>query len=111
MGKIHYDPINATGCKEYDKNDELHFTRTNDVTPFMVALRGECSFVQKARNMENIGVAVSIVVDDHAESIKSVLMGDDGTGGGIRIPSMLISKPDGEKILEWFTKATEEERE
>jgi len=38
-------------------------------------------------------------------------MGDDGTGGGIRIPSMLISKPDGEKILDWFTKATEEERD
>jgi len=69
MGIIHYDPINATGCKEYDKNEELHFHRYNDVTPFMVAMRGECSFVQKARNMENIGVAVSIVVDDQAETI------------------------------------------
>jgi len=69
MGIIHYDPINATGCKEYDKNEELHIHRSIDVTPFMVAMRGECSFVQKTRNMENIGVAVSIVVDDHAESI------------------------------------------
>lgn len=29
-------------------------------------------------------------------------MSDDGTGGGIRIPSMLISKTDGNKILDWL---------
>ena len=73
----------------------------------MMAMRGECSFVQKTRNMENIGVAVSIIVDDHAKTIKKVMMSDDGTGGGIRIPSMLISNTDGEKILNWYTKASE----
>jgi hypothetical protein len=40
--------------------------------------------------MENIGVSVGIVIDDHAEFIDNMLMSDDGTGGGIRIPSMLI---------------------
>ncbi len=29
-------------------------------------------------------------------------MSDDGTGGGIRIPSMLIQKTDGNKILDWL---------
>ncbi len=29
-------------------------------------------------------------------------MSDDGTGGGIRIPSMIISKADGNKILDWL---------
>jgi hypothetical protein len=56
--------------------------------------------------MENIGVAVGIVIDDKAESINNVLMSDDGTGGGIRIPSMLISKPDGQIILNWLASAT-----
>jgi hypothetical protein len=37
-------------------------------------------------------------------------MGDDSTGGGIRIPSMLISRTDGQKLLNWFNKSTEEER-
>lgn len=56
--------------------------------------------------MENIGVAVGIVIDDHAEFIDNILMSDDGTGGGIRIPSMLISKPDGELLLNWLKSAT-----
>lgn len=56
--------------------------------------------------MENIGVAVGIVIDDHAESIDNVLMSDDGTGGGIRIPSMLIGKTDGAVLLDWIKSAT-----
>jgi hypothetical protein len=56
--------------------------------------------------MENIGVSVGIVVDDHAEFIDNVLMSDDGTGGGIRIPSMLISKTDGNLLLKWLESAS-----
>lgn len=56
-----------------------------------MAKRGDCSFVKKVRNMENIGVAVAIIIDDTDENIKNVLMSDDGTGGGIHIPSMIIS--------------------
>jgi len=110
MGKIHYDPLNSDGCEAFGENDELEITRSDDVTPFFVATRGECSFVQKVRNMENIGVAVGIVIDDFSENIENVLMSDDGTGGGIRIPSMLISSPDGAKLLNWYTTATITER-
>jgi len=56
--------------------------------------------------MENIGVAVGIVIDDKAETVENILMSDDGTGGGIRIPSMLIAKPDGAKLLDWFNQAS-----
>lgn len=45
--------------------------------------------------MENLGVALGIVVDNSDEDIKNVIMSDDGTGAGIRIPSVLISKKDG----------------
>jgi hypothetical protein len=67
--------------------------------------------VQKVRNMENIGVAVGIVIDDYAENIVDVLMSDDGTGGGIRIPSMLIGKGEGNRLLQWWQLADAEERE
>lgn len=60
--------------------------------------------------MENVGAGVGIVIDDHAETIDYVAMSDDGTGGGIRIPSVLISKTDGDKLLGWFNKANETER-
>ncbi len=75
----------------------------------MIAKRGECSFVQKVRNMENIGVAVSIIIDNRPEMIDEILMSDDGTGGGIRIPSMLIGTKDGDKILNWMKNASKSE--
>jgi hypothetical protein len=53
--------------------------------------------------MENIGVAVGVVIDKQS---KLSLMTDDGTGGGIRIPSMVISKSDGVIILEWLRGAS-----
>lgn len=36
-------------------------------------------------------------------------MSDDGTGGGIRIPSVLISKSDGEKLLDFLKGASASE--
>ena len=93
MGKLHYDDEHQYSCQEFDESTVLK--RTDDVSPFMIARRGECSFVQKVRNMENIGVAVSIIIDNRPEMIDEILMSDDGTGGGIRIPSMLIGSKDG----------------
>lgn len=69
MGKIHFDEANELGCDEYSLADKTELERTADVTPFYVARRGQCSFVQKVRNMENIGVAVGIVIDEYAEQI------------------------------------------
>lgn len=36
-------------------------------------------------------------------------MSDDGTGAGIRIPSMLISKKDGQKLIDFINTASKEE--
>ena len=90
---------------------EIKFTldADGDITPFFIAERGECSFVKKVRNMENIGVAVAIIIDDNEDNIDNVIMSDDGTGGGIRIPSMLIGKNDGKKLIDFLKRASEEE--
>ena len=89
MGMIHYDKENADACNEFP---DAEIKRIQGQTPFMIAMRGGGSFVQKVRNMENAGVAAGIVIDNHAENITQILMSDDGTGGGVRIPSMLIGK-------------------
>ena len=59
--------------------------------------------------MESIGVAVAIIIDDTDEDIENVIMSDDGTGGGIRIPSMIIGKTDGKKLIDYLQRASEEE--
>ena len=33
-------------------------------------------------------------------------MSDDGTGGGLRIPAMLIGKSDGRKLLDFLKRAS-----
>jgi hypothetical protein len=93
MGKIHFDLENEMACEEFSTKDEKRLERSADITPFFLARRGgDCSFVQKVRHMEEIGVAVGIIIDNTSEYVETVTMSDDGTGGGVRIPSMLISK-------------------
>lgn len=75
----------------------------------MIADRGNCTFVEKVRHMEAAGVAVAIIVDNEVESVNSIIMSDDGSGAGIRIPSLLISKKDGEKLLNFLKTANASE--
>jgi len=37
------------------------------------------------------------------------IMSDDGSGAGIRIPSMMISKKSGDKLIKFMKTATKEE--
>ena len=70
-------------------------------TKIIIAKRGECTFVNKVRNAERAGASLLVVVDSRVENVTNVIMGDDGTGTGIRIPSMLIGKTDGEMLIEF----------
>jgi hypothetical protein len=67
MGKIHFDPEDEMACSEFDESVYNKTVGDGDLTPFYLARRGSCSFVTKVRNMENIGIAVGIVVDNTAE--------------------------------------------
>ena len=43
-----------------------------------------------------------IINDNDKEDIKNIILGDDGTSAGIRIPSLLISKKDGDILKNWI---------
>ena len=104
IGKIYYDQDNMMGCQKMNMTDNSDSTfDSNDgqdvhKTKILLVDRGECSFVTKVRNAERAGASLVVVVDNKAENITNVVMGDDGTGTGIRIPSMLIGKEDGLKL-------------
>ena len=70
-------------------------------TKILLVDRGECTFVTKVRNAERAGASLVVVIDNLYENITNVIMGDDGTGTGIRIPSMLIGKDDGAKLRDF----------
>ena len=73
-------------------------------TKIILARRGKCTFVDKVRNAERAGASLLVVVDNKAENVTNVIMGDDGTGTGLRIPSMLVGKSDGERLIEFAKK-------
>jgi hypothetical protein len=58
--------------------------------------------VTKIRNCEHAGARLVLVIDDKEEDIENVILVDDGNGAGIRIPSMLIGKKDGEVIKDFL---------
>ena len=70
-------------------------------TKIFIAKRGGCTFVNKVRNAERAGASLLVVIDSRVENVTNVIMGDDGTGTGIRIPAMLIGKTDGEMLVEF----------
>ena len=50
---------------------------------------------------------MAIIIDDvENDDISKVTMSDDGTGAGIRIPAVLISKKDGNKLVDWIVHAS-----
>ena len=57
--------------------------------------RGDCHFVTKARNIALNGGAIAMIIDSKNEDITGLNMADDGTGAGIRIPSVMIGNKDG----------------
>ena len=74
------------------------------LTPIYLVDRGHCTFVTKVRNIEKAGGSLAVIIDDTQEDIKKVIMSDDGTGTGIRIPAMLIGRKDGQILKDFLTK-------
>lgn len=71
----------------------------------VVVRRGQCSFVQKVRIAQEKNAHAVIMVDKKSsqktsEEIQRVVMADDGNGSMVKIPSMLISNHEGEKLLQ-----------
>jgi hypothetical protein len=60
--------------------------------PMILVDRGNCSFVTKARNIEEAGANVALIADDMTEYSELLMMADDGSGHSIHIPSFMLRK-------------------
>jgi len=69
--------------------------------PIMVVMRGECPFYLKAHYAQLAGARMVIVVDNQYEEVEAKLMVDSaGQGEAIRIPSVLLTKQAGDKLID-----------
>ena len=64
--------------------------------------KGLCSYTQKVRNIEEAGGHVAIIVNDKDEKVEEMFLADDGHEGDISIPAILISRSDGDKIINYY---------
>ena len=103
-GYLLYDTKNEQnqyGCEKFNR-----YTEENPIvgdSPFIIVKKGLCSVIEKVRNIEEAGGHAAIIVDDKNEPPEKMFLADDGQGGDISIPAVLISLSDGQKLIEYYT--------
>lgn len=89
---------NSKACNPLSgiNNDEIK------ATPVILVDRGQCAFVTKVRNAENVGAKVVIVINDNEDDPRNIIMSDNGLGGNLKTPAFIISKGDGEVLKNYY---------
>jgi len=113
-----------TFCDNYDFDvvrRELKIPADNGAPFILLVERGDCTYVRKVRNAQQLGAAAVLIADtkhsllpvvdpdddadilfldhsNHTDHATAFRMGDDGSGKDISIPSMMIAKPEYEDI-------------
>lgn len=101
---------NDTHCldSDYDvpRPDEVTHGNYKEVRLIHIVMvrRGKCSFVTKVKVARKKGAHAVIIVDKEnsaltSNDIRRIIVADDGYGDNVDIPSMLISKQDGQSLI------------
>jgi hypothetical protein len=98
-----------TYCSEEDY--ETHFDeadRSRGLLNIVVVKRGICTFVTKVRIAQDSKGADAVIIVDRDDSpytpntIRNIIVADDGTGSTVSIPSILIAKEAGNELISWL---------
>ncbi len=104
LGRLRYDPTNVEkdyACRPLN-NYNLEKDNDLDKYPIIMVDRGNCTFVAKARNVQNAGGHLALIIDNTDEDVHKLMMADDGTGRDIQIPAILVSKKEGDILKKFF---------
>jgi len=91
---------NQYGCEKFNRYTELN-PLVGD-SPFIIVKKGLCNPTQKVKNIEEAGGHAAIIINDKDEPIEKMFLADDGNGGDISIPAVLISLNDGNKLINYY---------
>jgi len=102
------------GYPKRDRDDSTGQIKEWQSPYILMVDRGGCTFVQKVRNAQYVGAAAVVIADDKclctdkecinasgpstACEMAEPIMANDGSGGDIAIPAMLMSKHDADSI-------------
>eukprot|EP00397_Hematodinium_sp_SG-2012_P007644 GEMP01007693.1.p1 GENE.GEMP01007693.1~~GEMP01007693.1.p1 ORF type:complete len:516 (+),score=80.06 GEMP01007693.1:331-1878(+) len=109
------DSLTKENNEEIDQNQSGESHVRHDPKRILLVKRGGCSFVTKVKlAQKKFGAHAVIVIDKPdspltAQTILTIIMADDGYGGDITIPSILISHEDGAKLVAAINDAPQSE--
>lgn len=88
----------------FDYEFQSNYLPSKLVSAIMID-RGSCNFVKKARNVQEAGGYLALIVNNNNEKkVEDIQMSDDGTGKDVFIPVVMIGKDDGDKIKAYLEK-------
>jgi hypothetical protein len=89
-------------CQNLDKFVTLKSHQIHENYKILIVKEGGCSQMQKARNAQYAGYNMILIVNDDDTDIEKSGISDDGSGNDIYIPLAIISKKDGEKLINYI---------
>ncbi|CAD7968674.1 unnamed protein product [Amoebophrya sp. A120] len=120
IGKILYGESkngnNHCDADDYSIEESQMPNEDSNLMPIVLVQRGKCSFAKKVKVAEEAKKASAVIIIDKessgktSEQIQATIMADDesGTGQNVKIPSILISYFEGNKLINAVRKAEEE---
>ncbi|CAD8092965.1 unnamed protein product [Paramecium sonneborni] len=92
-------------CDEPIMRSEYQYSQSYG-DKWLIVRRGDCPFTRKAIIAQKLQAKLLIIVDNRDEKVEQIMMADDGNGYQVDIPSVLISKSEGEKVISYLKKST-----
>lgn len=115
IGQLVYVPSASNYCAPDYGNAVKAFIATSHsdvMSPHLGRIflvhRGNCTFVRKVTVAQDLGGNAVLFIDapdspwSRTQIQQSVILGDDGNGSSVRIPSVMMAKEDGELVLEFL---------
>ena len=93
------DPL---ACQNLDKFFPIKSHQSQENFKILIVKEGGCPRIQKARNAQYAGYNMILIVNDDDTDIEKIGISDDGSGNNIYIPLVIISKKDGEKLINYI---------
>ncbi len=93
-------------CEIPSKADLLSWKLGEDTDPYILLVeRGECSYARKVRNSQIIGASGVLIADREDKHLDpNDVMPNDGSGGDVSIPSMMIGKTASDELYKVLIK-------
>ena len=98
IGYVWYSP-QENGCSPIKLNGNYE-----DYENLIIMVdRGDCAFAIKVKNAQDVGAkAVVVANNDSRQNVKNIIMSDNGMGGNLFIPAMLINFNDANNLKKFL---------